>query len=98
MAYKLRKALLSHIDSIKPIAIKFFTKDPGFDMKLEVGSLRGPQSPRAKKKEPSSHGQRLPMCHLASVTTLIIILNMRQINDQLQSLLPARFMACCMHV
>ena len=69
-----QKALLSHIDSIKPIAIKFFTKDPDFDMKLEVGSLRGPQSLRAKKKEPSSHGQRLPRCHMGSVTTMIIIL------------------------
>ena len=63
MAYKLRKALLSHVESIKPIAIKFFTKDP--DMKLEVGRLRGPQSLRAKKKEPSLHGQRLHTWHVS---------------------------------
>ena len=50
MAYELRKALLSHLDSIKPTTIKFFTKDPGFDMKLEADSLRGPQSLRVKKK------------------------------------------------
>ena len=74
MAYEVRKALLSHIDSTKPTTIKFFTKDPGFDMKLEADSLRGPQSLRAKRKEPSLHGQRLPMCHMGSVTTMIIIL------------------------
>ena len=81
MAYKLRKALLSHVESIKPIAIKFFTKDP--DMKLEVGRLRGPQSLRAKKKEPSCTGSGCThgMCHMGSVITMAIIISMYE-TDQ----------------
>ena len=75
MAYELRKALLSHIDSIKPTTIKFFTKDPGFDMKSEADSLRGPQSLRVfLKKRALFAWQRLPMCHMESVTTMIILM------------------------